>query len=81
MSVYESRINLGRGITNNQSLFLAVVAKASYFLEAIQEFGIEEEDLRRINPTYEDLLAIHSELMTFGFSTKYINMQTITHSP
>ena len=78
--MYESRINLGHGITNNQSLFLVVTAKASYFLDAIKEFGIEEEDLRKLNPTYEDLLAIHSELITFGFSTKYINMQTITHS-
>ena len=79
--MYESRINLGRGITNNESLFLAVTAKAGYFLDAIREFGIEEEDLRKINPTYEDLLAIHSELLTFGFSSKYINMQTVTHSP
>lgn len=78
--MYESRISLGHGAINSKFFLSYITANEGYFWNAIKKFGIRESDLRKINPTQDDLLEIHSELMTFGFSTKYfLNMQTMIY--
>ena len=78
--VYESRISLGHGIIDSRSSLHIISHNQDYLRNEIKKFGIIEEELRKINPTHDDLLEIHSELITFGFSTKYfLNMQTIAY--
>jgi len=68
----ETTIRLGRGIMKNASaLAMGVPVNEKFFLDEIREYGISSDALRKIKPSYDDLLEIYSELKTFGFSTKY----------
>jgi hypothetical protein len=69
--MYETAIRLGRGIIRNGCSPLTDVKFNGFFLDVISRFGISREDLKKIKPSYNDLLEIYSELMHFGFSTKY----------
>jgi len=70
--MYETTIRLGHGIIRNgRSPTVVVIVNKDFFLDVINEFGISREDLRKIKPSYDDLLEIYSELKHFGFSTKY----------
>ena len=69
--MYETSIRLGRGIIKNTSPLVDPALREEFFLDIISKFGISREDLKKIKPSYYDLLEIYSELMHFGFSTKY----------
>jgi hypothetical protein len=74
--MYETAIRLGRGITKNTLPLVDVTVKEEFFLDIISKFGINRADLKRINPSYDDLLDIYFELKAFGFSTKYCLLKT-----
>ena len=70
--MYKTTIRLGHGIIRNGcSPVIGVTVNGDFFLDVISKFGISREDLRKIKPSYDDLLEIYSELTHFGFSTKY----------
>ena len=69
--MYEASIRLGRGIIKNTSSLADPALRDEFFLDIISKFGISRKDLRKINPSYDDLLEIYFELKSFGFSTKY----------
>lgn len=70
--MHETRIKLGRGITRNSfSWNVEEPLDEEFFFNAIGKFGISNDSLRKINPSYDDLLEIYSELKTFGISLKY----------
>jgi len=69
--MYEASIRLGRGIIKNTLPLVDPALREEFFLDIISKFGISREDLRKINPSYDDLLDIYFELKAFGFSTKY----------
>jgi len=69
--MYETAVRLGHGIIRNGCLPVTDVTVDGFFLDVISKFGISREDLKKIKPSYYDLLEIYSELMHFGFSTKY----------
>jgi hypothetical protein len=69
--MYETTIRLGRGIIRNGCSPANVTVNGDFFLDVISKFGISREDLRKIKPTYDELLDIYFELKYFGFSTKY----------
>jgi len=64
-------VKLGRGITKNTLPITNYMYTDEFFINAIREFGISSEALRKIKLSSKDLLEIYSELKTFGFSTKY----------
>ncbi len=68
----ETCIRLGRGITRSPFLYnVEDPLEEQFFFSAIAKFGISSDSLRKINPSYDDLLEIYSELKTFGISLKY----------
>ena len=70
--MYEVIVRLGIGIMKNKSSFYVdEIVGEDFFWNATSKLGIEKDELEKINPTYDDLLEIYSELKNFGFSTKY----------
>jgi len=69
--MYETALRLGHRIIRNCCLPVTDITVDGFFLDVISKFGINREDLKKIKPSYYDLLEIYSELMHFGFSTKY----------
>ena len=64
-------VKLGRGITKNTLPIMNCTYTDEFFINAIREFGISCEALRKIKLSSNDLLEIYSELKAFGFSTEY----------
>jgi len=74
--MHETSVRLGYGITRNGGFPVADVAfDADFFFDVISKLGISRSDLKKIKPSYDDLLEIYSELMHFGFSTKFYQKQ------
>jgi hypothetical protein len=79
--MYETIIRLGHGLMRNgSSPVIDVPVDGDFFLDVIDKFGISREDLRKIKPSYEDLLDIYLELKYFGFSTKYYLKQKLSRA-
>lgn len=77
--MYEIGVKLGRGITKNTLPIMNYICTDEFFINAIKEFGISSEALKKIKPSSKDLLEIYSELKTFGFSTKYYSSMRNLH--
>ena len=74
--MHQTTIGLGHGIIRNGSLPASNgTFNDKVFLDVMTKFGIGREDLRKIKPSYEDLMEIYFELKYFGFSTKYYQIQ------
>ena len=70
--MYQTDVKLGYGIGKKYSFHSCSVLEEDFFWNAISKFGIEVDQLRKLNPSYDDLLEIYSELNNFGFSIKYL---------
>ena len=70
--MHQIDVKLGYGIGKKYSFHSCSVLEEDFFWNAISKFGIEIEQLRKLNPSYDDLLEIYSELNNFGFSIKYL---------
>jgi len=74
--MYQTTIGLGHGIIRNGALPANNgTFKENVFLDVMTKFGISREELRKIKPSYDDLMEIYFELKYFGFSTKYYLIQ------
>jgi len=72
----ETTVRLGYGIIRNGcSPATDVTVNGDFFLDVIDKLGISRSDLKKIKPSYDDLLEIYSELMHYGFSTKFYQKQ------
>ena len=69
-----TRISLGKGIGRQLSSIL--VDEEGVSLEniwnTITEFGINREDLKKIDPTYKELFEIYSAIRAYRISVKYL---------
>ena len=65
-------VKLGYCVGRKYSFHSYSMIKEDFFWNAIGKFGIEMDQLRKMNPSYDDLLEIYSELNNFGFSVKYL---------
>ena len=70
--MHQIDVKLGYGIIKNYSYLIDSIVEEDFFWNAISKFGIEIHELVKLNPSYDDLLEVYSELNNFGFSTKYL---------
>lgn len=67
-------ISLGKGVGKHISSIL--IDEEGVPLEniwqTISDFGINQEDLKRLNPTYKDLFEIYSAIRAYRISVKYL---------
>jgi hypothetical protein len=74
--MHEISVRLGHGIVRSGcSPATDTTVDSDFFLDVMDKFGISRDDLKKIKPSYDDLLEIYSELTHFGFSTKFYLMQ------
>ncbi len=72
----ETTVALGRGIIRHgSSPVIDASVDGKFILDVIAKFGISKEDLKKIKPSYDDLVEIYFELKYFGFSTRYYLIQ------
>ena len=67
-------INLGRGIGRRLSSILVDEEGVSLenIWQTITDFGINREDLKKIDPTYKELFEIYSAIRAYRISVKYL---------
>ena len=70
--MHQIDVKLGYGVGRKYSSHSYSMIEEDFFWNAIGKFGIEMDQLRKMNPSYDDLLEIYSELNNFGFSVKYL---------
>lgn len=67
-------INLGKGIGKYLSSILIDEEGVSIenIWQTITDFGINREDLKRLQPTYKELFEIYSAIRAYRISVKYL---------
>ena len=67
-------INLGKGIGRHLSSILVDEEGVSLenIWQTITDFGINREDLKKIDPTYKELFEIYSAIRAYRISVKYL---------
>ena len=72
--MFETRVNLGRGILKNLSSINVddngVPVESIW--ETIEDFGIRKEDLKKIDPSYKELFEIYSAIRAYRISVRYL---------
>lgn len=74
-----TRINLGNGIGKHLSSILVDEEGVSLenIWQTITDFGIDRDDLKRLDPTYKELFEIYSAIRAYRVSVKYLkNLKT-----
>ncbi|MGQ0605819.1 MAG: hypothetical protein ACT4OD_02545 [Candidatus Nitrosotenuis sp.] len=72
-------ISLGKGICRHLSSMLVDGEGASLenIWQTITDFGINREDLKKINPSYKELFEIYSAIRAYRVSVRYLkNLKT-----
>lgn len=71
----EQQVYLGRGILRSLSSLLldGQGMPAENIWTTIEDFGINTEDLRKINPTYKELVEIYEAINVYRFSVRFLN--------
>jgi hypothetical protein len=69
-----TRISLGKGIGKYLSSILVDEEGVSLenIWQTITDFGINREDLKKIDPTYKELFEIYSAIRAYRISVKYL---------
>lgn len=72
--MFETRIDLGRGILKNLSTVTLKNQETSIdnIWTTIEEFGIQRDHLKRLNPSYQELFEIYSAIRAYRISVKYL---------
>ena len=72
--MFETRVNLGRGILKNLSSILIDEqgVPIENIWETIEDFGIKREDLKQIDPSYKELFEIYSAIRAYRVSVRYL---------
>lgn len=67
-------ISLGKGMCKQLSSILVDEDGVSLenIWQTITDFGINREDLKRLNPTYKELFEIYSAIRAYRISVKYL---------
>ncbi|CAE6500653.1 conserved hypothetical protein [Candidatus Nitrosotenuis uzonensis] len=67
-------ISLGKGIGKHLSSILVDEDGVSLenIWQTITDFGINREDLKKLNPTYQELFEIYSAIRAYRISVKYL---------
>lgn len=67
-------ISLGKGIGRQLSSILVDGEGVSLenIWQTITDFGINREDLKRLDPTYKELFEIYSAIKAYRISVKYL---------
>lgn len=67
-------ISLGKGIGRHLSSILVDEDGVSLenIWQTITDFGINRDDLKKINPTYKELFEIYSAIRAYRISVKYL---------
>ena len=73
-SMFETRVNLGRGILKNLSSILIDEqgVPIENIWETIEDFGIKRDDLKKIDPSYKELFEIYSAIRAYRVSVRYL---------
>jgi len=69
-----THISLGKGIGKYLSSILVDEEGVSLenIWQTIMDFGINREDLKKIDPTYKELFEIYSAIRAYRISVKYL---------
>lgn len=69
-----SNISLGKGIGKQLSSVLIDEEGVSLenIWQTISDFGINREDLKKLQPTYKELFEIYSAIKAYRISVKYL---------
>lgn len=69
-----THISLGKGIGKYLSSILVDEEGVSLenIWQTITDFGINRDDLKKINPTYKELFEIYSAIRAYRISVKYL---------
>jgi hypothetical protein len=69
-----THISLGKGIGKYLSSILVDEEGVSLenIWQTITDFGINREDLKKIDPTYKELFEIYSAIRAYRISVKYL---------
>lgn len=69
-----SSISLGKGIGKQLSSVLIDEEGVSLenIWQTISDFGINREDLKKLQPTYKELFEIYSAIKAYRISVKYL---------
>ena len=72
--MFETRVNLGRGILKNLSSILIDEqgVPIENIWETIEDFGIKRNDLKKIDPSYKELFEIYSAIRAYRVSVRYL---------
>jgi len=72
--MFETRVNMGRGILKNLSSILIDEqgVPIENIWETIEEFGIKRVDLKQIDPSYKELFEIYSAIRAYRVSVRYL---------
>ncbi len=72
--MFETRVNLGKGIVKSLSSIL--IDEQGVPIEniwnTIEDFGIKREELKRMNPSYKELFEIYSAIRAYRVSIRYL---------
>ena len=72
--MFETRVNLGKGIVKSLSSIL--IDEQGVPIEniwnTIEDFGIQREELKRLDPTYKELFEIYSAIRAYRVSVRYL---------
>ena len=72
--MFETRVDLGRGILKNLSSILIDEqgVPVENIWETIEDFGIKRDDLKKIDPSYKELFEIYSAIRAYRVSVRYL---------
>ena len=72
--MFETRVDLGRGILKNLSSILIDEqgVPIENIWETIEDFGIKRNDLKKIDPSYKELFEIYSAIRAYRVSVRYL---------
>ncbi len=72
--MFETRVNLGKGIVKSLSSIL--IDEQGVPIEniwnTIEDFGIKREELKRMDPSYKELFEIYSAIRAYRVSIRYL---------
>ncbi len=70
----EKRVNLGIGIVRNLASILIDEkgVPIENIWDTIEDFGIQRNELRKLDPTYKELYEIYSAIRAYRVSVRYL---------
>lgn len=72
--MFETRVNLGCGIIKNLSSILIDEqgVPMENIWDTIEDFGIQRNELKKLDPSYKELFEIYSAIRAYRVSVRYL---------